>query len=137
MITRFFGVNVAVKDLDSATKRFTEVLGVKPTPMTNNDFAFPYLVGSQYTLGNGVVIRLIASQTPDTSIARFLDTRGEGLFLITVETNDVDKELQDLARKGVQLIGSEPIQNTSGKVGFVHPKSLYGVQLELFQPKSE
>lgn len=137
MITRFFGVNVAVKDLDSATKRFTEVINVKPTPMTNNDFAFPYLVGSQYTLGNGVVIRLIASQSRDTSIAKFLDTRGEGLFLITVETNDVDKEMQDLARKGVQFIGSEPIQHTSGKVGFVHPRFLHGVQLELFQPKSE
>jgi len=71
VITRFFGVNVAVKDLDSATKRFTEILGVKPTPMTNNDFAFPHLVGSQYTLDNGVVIRLIASQSPDTSIAGF------------------------------------------------------------------
>ena len=136
MIKRFFGVNVAVKDLDSATKRFTEVLGVKPTPMANADFAFPNLIGSQFTLGNKVVIRLIASQAPDTSIARFIDTRGEGLFLITVETNDVEKEMQSLIKKGVRLIGSEPIQHTSGKVGFVHPKSLHGVQLELFQPKS-
>lgn len=137
MIKRFFGVNVAVKDLDVATKRFTEVLGVKPVAMTNADFAFPNLVGSQFTLGNSVVIRLIASQAPDTSIARFLDTRGEGLFLITVETDDVEKEMQQLAEMGVQLIGNTPILHTSGKVGFVHPKSLHGVQLELFQPKSD
>ena len=137
MIKRFFGVNIAVKDLDVATKRFTEVLGVKPTPMGNVDFAFPNLVGSEFTLGNKVVIRLIASEATDTSIARFIDTRGEGLFLITAETDDVEKEMQSLIKKGVQLIGSEPIQHTSGKVGFVHPRSLHGVQLELFQPKSD
>lgn len=136
MIKRFFGINVAVKDLDSATKRFTEVLGVKSSPMGNDDFAFPHLVGSQFILGNGVVIRLIASQAPDTSIARFLDSKGEGIFLITVETDDVTKEMQSLLKKGIQLIGNEPIQHTSGKVGFVHPKSLHGVQLELFQPSS-
>ena len=137
MIKRFFGVNIAVKDLDVATKRFTEVLGVKPTPMGNVDFAFPNLVGSEFTLGNKVVIRLIASEATDTSIARFIDTRGEGLFPITAETDDVEKEMQSLIKKGVQLIGNEPIQHTSGKVGFVHPRSLHGVQLELFQPKSD
>jgi len=57
------------------------------------------------------------------------------LFTITVETDNEDWGIQDLARKGMQFIG-EPIQHTSGKVGFVHPKSLYGAQLELFQPKS-
>lgn len=136
MIKRFFGVNVAVKDLEAATKRFTEVLGVKPTPMGNEDFAFPNLVGSQFTLGNNVVIRLIASQSPDTSIARFIDSHGEGLFLITIEVADVEQKMRELAQKGVQLISNTPIEHWTGKVGFVHPKSLHGVQLELFQPRS-
>lgn len=136
MIKGFFGVNIAVQDLDSATKRFTDVLGCSPTPMGNADFAFPYLIGSQFKLGNGVVIRLIASQAPGTSIARFLDTRGEGVFLITVETGDVKEEIQRLTKIGIQLLGNTPVQHTSGKVGFVHPKSLNGVQLELFQPES-
>ncbi|MBI4288480.1 MAG: VOC family protein [Chloroflexi bacterium] len=136
MIKGFFGVNVAVKDLDAATRRFSDVLGVRPTPMGNEDFAFPNLLGSQFTLGNSIVIRLIASRTADTSIARFLDGRGDGVFLLTVETDDVEKEMHDLSAKGVQLLGNAPIEHWTGKVGFVHPRSLHGVQLELFEPKS-
>lgn len=136
MTNRFFGVNIAVKDLGAATKRFAEVLGVEPTPMGNDDFAFPNLIGSQFTLGNDVVIRLIASEAPDTSIARFIDSRGEGLFLMTIEVADVEQKMRELVHKGVQLISNTPIEHWTGKVGFVHPKSLHGVQLELFQPKS-
>lgn len=136
MANRFFGVNIAVRDLEAATKQFTEVLGVKPTPMGNEDFAFPNLVGSQFTLGNGVVVRLIASQAPGTSIARFIDGRGEGLFLITIEVADVEQKMRELVQNGVQLISNTLIEHWTGKVGFVHPKSLHGVQLELFQPKS-
>jgi hypothetical protein len=47
--------------------------------------------------------------------------------------DDVDKELQSLAARGVDLIDKQGRKGLAGKVGFVHPRSTKGVLVELAQ----
>ncbi len=70
---------------------------------------------------------------PDSNMAKILEKRGEGLHHITLEVDNVDKELGHLAENGVELIDRKARPGLDGLVAFIHPKSLRGVLIELCQ----
>ena len=132
MIKKFAGVSIAVKDLDTAVKKYEAVLGVKSTPADPKDFAVPGLAGASLKVGD-VLINLLTSTQPGTSVANFLETRGEGVFLLSLEVDDADQATKELGAKGVKFVSPEPISFSAGKVNFGHPKSMHGVQWEFAQ----
>ncbi len=133
MVKKVFGINIAVKDLGAAVEKFEAILGVKARYTSSDDFAFPGLKGAGFAVG-GVNISLIASETDDSVIANFLKSRGEGVLLISLETDDVDSEVEKLRDTALQFIMPQNAEGKFGKVNFIHPKSLHGVQVELIQP---
>ncbi len=135
MIKRLYGINIAVKDIDAAVKKYSDILGVKPKWTKPEDFAFPGLKGASLDVA-GVSINLIASDNPETSIYKFVESRGEGVFLISLQCTDLVKDMKDLTAKGVRLVSPDkPMTYSGGIVNFGHPKSLHGVQMEFIQPK--
>ncbi len=134
MIKGIFGVNVAVRDLAAATAKYETMFGVRAVALAEEDFAFPGLTGSQLVI-NGFHLNLIASHRDDTSIAKFIERKGEGLFLLSVEVDAMAKDEADLRGKGFELLLGEAAAGDFGAVNFVHPKSMHGVQVELIQPK--
>ncbi len=136
MEKRFMGVTIAVKDVDAAFKKYEAVLGVKPNIMKPEDFAFPGIKGGFFQVGD-VLINIMSSDQPETSIYKFLETKGEGIFLISFRTDDVDAVTKDLIAKGVKLVSDKPIPFSGGKVNFIHPKSMHGVQVEFAQVKED
>ncbi len=131
MIKGIFGVNIAVNDLAAATEKYENVFGVKSVPLGENDFAFPGLSGAQLAI-NGFHINLITSDRPETSISKFLERKGEGLFLLSVEVDAIDDDVADLRQKGLELL-RDSMSGEFGAVNFVHPKSMHGVQVEVYQ----
>ena len=134
MEKRFMGVTIAVKDLDAAFKKYEDVLGVKPTIMNPEDFAFPGIKGGFFQVGD-VLINIMTSDQPETSIYKFLETRGEGIFLISLRVDDADQVTKEMLEKGVKLISDKAIAFSGGKVNFAHPKGMHGVQVEFAQVK--
>lgn len=134
MIKGIYGVNIAVRDLQEATGKYETLFGVKAEPLGENDFAFPGLKGAKLNI-KGVVITLISSTDENTSVARFLNNKGEGLFLISLEVDDVDSSVEELKNKGFQFVLRESSRGDYGEVNFAHPKSAHGVQIELYRPK--
>jgi methylmalonyl-CoA/ethylmalonyl-CoA epimerase len=126
-------VAIAVKDLDVAIKYYVDVLGFPPPELE--------VVEEQKVrtaiFGHGMGrIELICPTEPDTSVAKFLEKRGEGLHHICVEVKDIDKSLADLKAKGAQLIDQTPKIGAGGaRIAFVHPKGAHGVLTELRQGK--
>jgi methylmalonyl-CoA epimerase len=135
MIKGFYGVSIAVKDLDEAAKKYSEVLGMEPVTYKPEELAMPCLKGVRFRVGD-VTISLIASEQPNTAVAKFVETRGEGIFLASLEVSDVEQDMKELVAKGVQMVVDKPIDTASGKLVFGHPKSMHGVQFEFIQPKS-
>lgn len=133
MIKGIFGVNVAVRDLAAATAKFEALFGVRARALTNKDFAFPGLYGSQLVI-NGFHFNLIASNRGDTSIAKFVERQGEGLFLLSVEVDSIAEDEAELRGQGLELLLGEAAKGDFGAVNFVHPKSMNGVQIEIYQP---
>ncbi|TET87977.1 MAG: methylmalonyl-CoA epimerase [Dehalococcoidia bacterium] len=134
MIKRLIDVGVAVKDLDAAVKKYSEVLDVKPSILPPEHYAYPGLKGARFRIGE-VTISLVASEKADGPVAKFLETRGEGLNHISLEVTDIEQDIRDLAGKGVKFASDRPLAFSDGEVIFAHPKSLHGVQIAFVQAK--
>jgi methylmalonyl-CoA/ethylmalonyl-CoA epimerase len=82
----------------------------------------------------GTRIELLEATAPESPIAKFIATRGEGLHHICLEVDDIRATMAELATQGFQLLSDEPKPGAHGsQVGFVHPRSAGGVLIELCQ----
>lgn len=139
MIKRLNGINVAVakENLGEVVERWASVFGVKPAYYDPRDFAVPGVKGAKLEIG-GVEINIIAGEDDEGSIARFVSNKGEGVFLISFEVDNVEETTKEISEKGVKFVSDEPLTVTGGnfpggKVNFVHPKSMNGVQMEFIK----
>lgn len=131
---RFFGLNIAVNNLEDAKKNFESLFKVEPRYVAEKEFAFPNLEGYQFDL-NGIKIHIVASKTEDTSIANFVKKKGEGVFLVSIQTDDIDKEVERIKGETTGQFVTETTDVGWCKVNFIHPKTMHGVQVEMIQTK--
>jgi len=77
-------------------------------------------------------VELLAPLGTDTPVGKFIASRGPGMHHVAYEVEDVRVVLQDLARRGAELIDTEPRRGMFGlEVAFVHPDSVHGVLTEV------
>ncbi len=136
MIKGIYGINIAVRDLEKATLNYESAFGVKSRPVDETGFAFPGLLGSSFNL-NGFHLNLIASKDENTSVAKFLDQKGEGVFLLSVEVDDIDSDVEAFRAKGFNPLLKPSAVGHFGAVNFLHPKQLNGVQVEIYAPSMQ
>ncbi|MBA4365538.1 MAG: methylmalonyl-CoA epimerase [Coprothermobacter sp.] len=83
-------------------------------------------------------VELLEPTSADSSVAKFIEKRGEGLHHIAIRVDDIEAALAELKAKGVQLIDETPRNGAGGaRIAFVHPKATHGVLLELCERKKE
>ena len=79
-----------------------------------------------------VKIELIEPLTKDSSVARFLMKRGEGIHHIAFQVKKIEKVLNELKKKGVKIIDREPRKGMKGKkIAFLSPGNIAGTLIEL------
>jgi methylmalonyl-CoA/ethylmalonyl-CoA epimerase len=124
-------VGIAVKNLDEAIHVYRDVLGFKLEGVhTLNE---RMLKIAFFSLGESR-IELLQPLSADSTVAKFLETRGEGIQHLAVKVRSVEATLEEYKRKGVMLIDEKPRTGALGnKMAFVHPKSTRGVLLELVE----
>jgi methylmalonyl-CoA epimerase len=133
MIRRFIDVGIAVKDLEGAVATYSRVLGTTPRMLNHTDYAYPGLKGARFYLGN-TTISLVASDDPHSTIAEFIERRGEGVNHLTLEVTNLEQDIVRLTKQGVRFLSPQPLDFPEGRVIFAHPRSLHGVQIALVQP---
>jgi methylmalonyl-CoA epimerase len=133
MIKGIYGVNIAVRDLEKAVEMYERLFGVKSVPLGEGDFAFSGLVGAKLEI-NGTFISLVSPTDENTAVAKFLETRGEGVFLLSVEVDNIDADVEKMRNEGLNFVLKDNLGGNYGSVNFAHPKSAHGVQLEIYQP---
>jgi methylmalonyl-CoA/ethylmalonyl-CoA epimerase len=123
-------VGVAVKNLEEAIKVYCDVLGFKLEgihTLTDRKLKIAFL-----STGDEAQIELIEPLSNDSTISKFLETRGEGIHHVAVKVDNVERALEKYKQNGVTLIDEKPRAGAEGKqVAFIHPKSTKGVLLEL------
>ena len=77
-------------------------------------------------------IELMEATSDDSTIARFIAKRGEGLHHVSMRVADLESAVAKLKQEGVRLVSEEIKTGVGGhRYVFVHPQSTGGVLLEL------
>jgi methylmalonyl-CoA epimerase len=131
MIKKVDHIAIAVRNLDEALQLYNKLFGARPSKIET--IPQQGVKAALLPMGQGSEIELLEPIDPQSGVAKFIESRGEGIHHICLEVEDVDRELDTLAAKGVQLIDKQGRPGLAGKVGFLHPKSTQGVLIELAQ----
>jgi methylmalonyl-CoA/ethylmalonyl-CoA epimerase len=109
---------IAVKDLAQARKIYEETFGL---PLALEYTAEQEKIKvARYYLGS-VALELMESTTPDGDVARFIEKKGEGVFLISYRVDNVEAGLAELKDKGARLIDQEPRTLMGNRYAFIMP----------------
>jgi len=124
-------VGVAVRDLAEALKRWRTILG----PPSNDPEEVPSnRVRVVFLEADGPHIELLEPTDPDSPVARFLASRGEGLHHLAFRVPSVDRALEDLVRRGERVVDRAGRPGARGRrVGFAHPSAFGGVLVEFVE----
>ena len=141
MITRFLAADLVVKDIETAAKRWSEILGVQPKWQTPAHYpGNPSIRGCAFYIGNKRVGNskfTLMSSDGDDAIAKFLRDKGEGILSINFEVENIEEDMEHLKKCGVEFISEDPMVFDEGRVIIAHPKSLYNIQVGFAEPSPE
>lgn len=122
-------IGIAVRDIGQAGRFYTDILGIQIQEMEEVTdqkvrVAFLPITDSE--------IELLESTEPDGPIAKFIDSRGEGIQHIAFRVENLEEALEELKTKGIRLIDKVPRKGAGGAmIAFIHPKETNGVLVEL------
>lgn len=122
-------IAIAVEDLEAAEKAFETLVGSKVQAV--EEVPDQKVKVGMIPIGES---RLeLAGPTDSTStIAKFIEKRGEGIHHICFEVSDIRAELARLKGAGFQLIDETPRLGADGHlIAFIHPRTTGGVLVEL------
>lgn len=126
-------IGIAVNDLDE-TQNFWTAIGL---PCTGQETVAEQKVTTTFNpTPNGSEIELLAATEPDSPIAKFIEKNGGrgGIQHIALRVDDLPAAIAELQEKGIKMIDTKPRNGAGGAdIAFVHPKSTFGVLLELCQ----
>ena len=122
-------IAINVKDLAKAEKLFGDLFGMKfskPAVFKEID-----LRSSVDPLG----IELVEPLTPDGPTAKAIESRGEGVSLISFKVSGLQDAVAAMESRGVRLVAR--FDRPKMKVAIFHPKDTYGVMIELVEYEPE
>ena len=77
-------------------------------------------------------LELMESTSPEGDVGKFIEKRGEGVFLISYLVSNVEEALADLKAQGHKLIDEKPRSLAGSRYAFInYPKELCGVLTEI------
>jgi methylmalonyl-CoA/ethylmalonyl-CoA epimerase len=117
--------------MSSAISRYESLLQCKPKKIEKND---EQGIETVFFELENVMIELLGSIRPDSTIAKFLKKKGEGIHHIALATDRISNEMDRLSKLGIKVIDSKPRKGSHNtQIAFAHPKDLHGVLVELVQ----
>ncbi len=130
VLTKIDHIGIAVKNLPAAAALYEEIFHlvgeeVKEVPQQQ-------VRVKKLTVGE-TKIELLEPTSEDSPVTRFLQKRGEGIHHICYAVPQFEKALVDIRAAGLQLIGEPTVGSDGKRVVFIHPKSTFGVLIELVE----
>jgi methylmalonyl-CoA epimerase len=122
-------VAIAVNNLAEVMKVFQEKLGLtleyeENFPQYDTKIAM-YPVGETY-------LELLEGTSQRSDVSKWIGEKGQGLYHICLEVEDIDGALAELKAKGVKLLDESPrIGHGGSRIAFLDPRSTANVLVEL------
>ena len=131
MLTEIDHVAIAVNDLEAGIAYYRDTYGaeVEHREVVERDGVEEALIKVAESY-----VQLLTPIRDDSTVAKFLATKGEGIHHIGYRTDDVAAVLQRVKDQGYRVIDDEPRPGSRGTtVAFIHPKTSFGTLIELVQ----
>lgn len=126
-IKRVEHVAIAVHDLQASKRMLEETFGFKlelEEQLGTTKLAM-YPVGETY-------LELLQSFESGSRIATWMAAKGQSLFHLCFEVEDIDSALDELRQKGVKLLDETPRTGHGGsRIAFLDPQSTGNILIEL------
>jgi len=131
LFTEIDHVAIAVRDLEAAIAYYHDTYGceVEHREVVEKDGVEEALlkVADSY-------IQLLTPSRPDSTVAKYLENKGEGLHHIGYRVADCAAALESVKAQGHRVLDETPRPGSRGTtVAFVHPKTAFGTLIELVQ----
>ena len=134
-LTHIEHLGIAVKSLEEAIPYYENVLGLKCYAV--EEVADQKVRTAFFKIGQ-TKLELLEPTCPESTIAGFIEKRGEGIHHLAFATDDVAACLAEAEEKGVRLIDKAPRPGAEQMmIAFIHPKSTKGVLTEFCMKKKE
>ena len=115
-------LSVVVRDLDEAIARFTRLFGLTLHKRgESKEFGFKNAI---LPLGAGH-IELMEPTDPNKPVGKFLAKKGEGVYLVGFESDDIPRGVKHLKGKGAR------VDDRRADIAWVHPGETNGLFVEL------
>lgn len=133
MIKKIEHIGIAVKDLGASNELFKKLFGHEHYKIEAVESEG---VSTSFFMLGETKIELLQATSTDSSIAKFIEKKGEGIHHIAYAVDNVEEEMARLKGEGFELINKEPKDGADNKrICFLHPKSTNGVLVELCQER--
>ncbi|MCF6297491.1 MAG: methylmalonyl-CoA epimerase [Flavobacteriaceae bacterium] len=124
-------IGIAVKDIEKSNELFTSLFNKESYKM--EEVLTEGVKASFFQIGTNK-IELLEATNPNSSIAKFIEKKGEGIHHIAFAVENIVDEIARLKKEGFHILNETPKKGADNKlVAFIHPKTTNGVLIELCQ----
>lgn len=128
-ITRVEHIAIAVENIESMAKVFEDTLGLKLE--YTEEFPEANTRIGMFPLGD-CAIELVQGTSPVSRSAKWVTEKGQGLYHLCLEVEDIDAALVELKEKGVKMIHETPVAGHGNcRIAFIDPSATGNVLFEL------
>lgn len=115
-------IGIAVKNIDEHIPYYRDVLKLEFKGITTVESQ--KIRTAVFKISDNTVIEVFEPTDATTSIAKFIEKRGEGLHHICFGVDNIEEALADAKKNNIKLINEQPFIGAKGlKVAFLHPSS--------------
>lgn len=135
-ISKIEHLGFAVKSIEAAIPFYERVLGFK---CYNIETVEEQKVRTAFLKVGETKIELLEPTSPESTIAKFIENRGEGIHHIAYAVEDgVANALAECEQKEIRTIDNAPRNGAEGlQIAFLHPKATQGVLTELCEAPNQ
>ena len=130
---RIAHIAIAVKDLNASKDLFGRLLG---TPPFHEEQVPQQGVSTAMFQVGETAVELLEGTNADSPVSKFIGKKGEGIHHISIDVEDVAREMERLRGAGFQFVDDQPGPGADGTlVAFLHPRTTNGVLIEISQKR--
>ena len=131
MVNKIDHIGIAVNNLNDTLNFYENILGLKSA---GAEIVEEQKVKVAFMPIGDTEVELLESTEEDGPIAKYIAKNGEGVQHIAYRVDDIEKAIAEMKEKGIRMIDEKPRYGAGGaKIAFCHPKSTFGVLIELCQ----
>ncbi len=132
MIKGIGHLGIVVKDIEKSLKSLSQIVdfenpSIKEFPEKKMKCAVVEM--------DGVALEFLQDNSEDGFLRKFNQEKGDSIHHFCLLSDNIEKDLEVLKEKGVQMMDLEPRVGLRGKkIAFTMPDALNGISIELSEP---